>query len=68
MFKPYEIDSVDSNIEQACDSSLVADPPAHYSVLMTYLDILEWEIIHFLKKIFEIKGFTWIQFTVYSDA
>lgn len=44
-FEPCEIASLDGNIEQTVDSPLVADPCAHYRVLMIYSDIVEPQIV-----------------------
>lgn len=44
-FEPCEIECLDSNIEQTVESSYVADPCAHYRVLMIYSDIVEPQIV-----------------------
>lgn len=44
-FEPGEIASPDINIEQTIFSTYVADPCAHYRVLLVYSDIVEPQII-----------------------
>lgn len=44
-FEPCEIASFDSNIEQTEESPYVADPCAHYRVLLIYSDIVEPQIV-----------------------
>lgn len=44
-FDPDEIETVEENVEATVESPYVADPCAHYRVLMVYTDIVEPQII-----------------------
>lgn len=44
-FDPCEIASIDENLEITEDSPYVADPCAHYRVLMLYSDIVEPQVV-----------------------
>ncbi len=44
-FEPMEITSFDASIETTVVSPLVADPSAHYRVLMIYTDVVEPQIV-----------------------
>lgn len=44
-FEPMEITSTDVSIESVVESPFVADPSAHYHVLMIYTDIIESQVI-----------------------